>query len=156
LPIILLSTWLLTRVAATPAILGVLTLAGAAFLLYLGWDSLRFSGASGPAPATAGSPLSKGLAVNILNPHPYLFWITLGGPTVLAAARLGVMPPILFVAVFYTCLVGAKIFLTLALDLTRPFLSSRPYVYGVRLIGAAYLILALFFIRGGLARLGTP
>ena len=64
-----------------------LGLAGAAVLLYLGLSTIRGSDGAGPARTEdVRSPLRRAVAVNLLNPHPYAFWLTVGGP-IMGSAR---------------------------------------------------------------------
>ncbi|MEO2240796.1 MAG: LysE family translocator [Euryarchaeota archaeon] len=64
-----------------------LGLAGAIILLYLGLSTLRGSGGAEPArTGSVRSPLRRAIAVNLINPHPYVFWLTVGGP-IMGSAR---------------------------------------------------------------------
>jgi len=49
------------------------------------------------------------VAVNVLSPHPWVFWLTAGGPLLVAAWRRGPAVGIAFVAGFYALLVGSKV-----------------------------------------------
>ena len=87
-------------------VLAGLSLAGAAFVAYLAYDALR------PVPAaaaTARSDLRRGVLVNLLSPHPWLFWITVGGPLLVDAAEDSPAAAVGFVAAFYVLLVGSKV-----------------------------------------------
>ena len=64
-----------------------LGLAGAAVPLHLGLSTIRGSDGTGPARTEdVRYPLRRAVAVNLLNPHPYAFWPTVGGP-VMGSAR---------------------------------------------------------------------
>jgi threonine/homoserine/homoserine lactone efflux protein len=107
LPIVVASWMLLARVAGFDRLLGFVSLAGAAFLLVIAVESWRAE--PGVPGAGSGSPrsLMRGLLANLLNPHPWLFWLTVGAPTLVTA---GDWPnAIAFIASFYLCLVGAKL-----------------------------------------------
>ena len=154
-PIVLVSVVLLTRVTGT-TILGALALAGALLLAYLAWDSLTVAA---PEAAAALEPrrsaLAKGAAVNLLNPHPYLFWLGIGGPTLLGAWQVGAAPAIAFLVAMYACLVGSKMVVAWAVGKGRRLLQSRGYVYLVRALGLALAVFALRFARDGLQHLGV-
>ena len=46
--------------------------------------------------------------MNTLSPHPYVFWVTVGAPALIAAWAEGPLTAAAFLAGFYSCLVGAK------------------------------------------------
>jgi threonine/homoserine/homoserine lactone efflux protein len=87
-----------------------LGIAGGLFLVWLGVEALRDVPApveqatSGTAPA-AGS-LKRGAVVNLLNPHPWVFWIAVGVP-ILGDGTPG--EAALFLVPFYAMLVGSKL-----------------------------------------------
>ena len=154
-PIVVVSVALLTRVTGT-GVLGGLALVGALLLAYLAWDSLTV--AAPEAAAEAGprvSALAKGAAVNLLNPHPYLFWLGIGGPTLLGAWQEGAGPAVAFLAGMYGCLVGSKMVVAWGVGKGRRLLQSRGYVYLVRVLGLALAFFAVRFAREGLEHLGA-
>lgn len=154
-PIVLVSVVLLTRVTGS-AFLGALALGGAALLAYLAWDSLTVAPpAAGAEPARRGSVLARAAAVNLLNPHPYLFWLGIGGPTLLGAWETGAVPAAAFLAAMYVCLVGSKMVVAWGVGQGRRWLRSRGYVYLVRALGLALAFFALRFAREGLELLGV-
>jgi threonine/homoserine/homoserine lactone efflux protein len=61
---------------------------------------------------TQGEPrqeLWRGAMVNALNPHPYLFWATVGGPTLVNGWRASPWHALAFLLSFYLLLVGSKV-----------------------------------------------
>jgi threonine/homoserine/homoserine lactone efflux protein len=50
----------------------------------------------------------RGAAVNALNPHPYLFWATVGGPALVSGWRESPLHALAFLASFYILLIGSK------------------------------------------------
>lgn len=121
LPIILLSLFLLSRLP--PWTLAVVGLAGGLYVVYLGWETIRSAREAAPSlvhsstvdrPSTVDPPsshraLRRGALVNALNPHPYLFWATVGGPTLLAAWSRSPWQGVAFLVGFYATLVGSKV-----------------------------------------------
>jgi threonine/homoserine/homoserine lactone efflux protein len=115
LPIILLSVFVLGLLPSwTLAVVGVV---GGGYVVYLGWETIQSArqaselalyGASAPNASGRGS-LLRGAAVNALNPHPYLFWATVGGPTLLAAFNQSLLHGALFLFGFYVTLIGSKV-----------------------------------------------
>jgi threonine/homoserine/homoserine lactone efflux protein len=96
-------------------LLRLLSLAGGAFLLWLGGSALRqlwrdpgtgaaAAGAPGePARARAGGFWSAAL-VNLLNPNAWIFWSLVGGPILAGALRQGGSSPLAFLGGFYLAL----------------------------------------------------
>lgn len=66
--------------------------------------------------------------VNLLNPAPYLFWITVGGP-LLISAYMADASPLVFIINFYALLIGSKILLASAAGESRGFLTGKTYLY---------------------------
>ncbi len=151
-PIVAVVIVVLSRVDAAP-VLGTVSLLGSCFLAYLAFDSFS---AKAPRLGRHADPrsLKKGFFANLLNPHPYLFWLTIGGPMVLKAASVNAASPVLFIAGHYSCLVGAKILVAFLVERGRSWL-SKGYVYVMRGLAVALAVFAIFFLRDGLRFLGV-
>ena len=148
-PIIALSALLVGRLARFESALGIITLLGAAFLIYLAVESFRVRGVEVTDENAQPRSIRKGFMANLLNPHPYLFWFVIGAPTLLEAWSVGVVAAVLFIIGLYVCLVGSKILIAWLVTRSRGFLKSRGYVYGNRLLGVALVVFALLFVRDG-------
>jgi threonine/homoserine/homoserine lactone efflux protein len=155
LPIILVAVFLLSRLANIHFILGLISICGAAFLVYLGFESISFRGAELSAVSVNPQSLKKGIVANFLNPSPYLFWLSIGAPMVIKAADVSLLAAIFFIAGFYILLVGSKVIVAVLLGRSRQFLKSNRYIYTIRLLGVALLFFALIFLRDGLDYLGV-
>lgn len=127
-PIILLSILL---VGAMPAAVAQgLGIVGGLVVIWLGIETIRGSRhASLAAPSTAPvqRDLLKGILINLVNPHPWLFWLTVGGATTIEMWRRSPLDGIAFVAGFYVTLIGAKISVAAAVALGRKRLDERGY-----------------------------
>ena len=88
LPIILATVLLLRPLVDQSLPLALIHLGGGLYLAWLGFQGVRFRGAELEPTDPAGS-LRRGVIANFLNPSPYLFWLAVGAPTVLAAWREG-------------------------------------------------------------------
>ena len=146
-PIIL--TTLLIFNALPPLFESAITVVGGLYVIYLGVDTVRSArhaqlAAAGPSAEAASVDLWQGALVNILSPHPWLFWIAIGSPTLARAWQAGWPYAVAFLAGFYTLLVGGKIAVAAAAAGGRRFLTGAWYR---RLLWAAGLLLCLF---GGL------
>ena len=133
--VILVALFVFSRFQSTRPVLGLISMAGAGFLFYLGWDSWHIP----PIRLETGSPgaacLGKGIITNFLSPHPYLFWITVGCPMILKAYQVHPLAAGLFLVGFYVSLVGSKIGLAVLVDHSRHFLEGSIYHWSVRLLG---------------------
>lgn len=154
LPIILLSLLVLTRLTNYRTVLGVISIIGGLVVLHLAFETLKIKGFNQRSQDTAPQSLYKGALVNALSPHPYLFWLTVGAPTILKAWSKNPLNAILFVISFLGCLVGAKVILAVLSGKSRHMLSDRVYRYVMRLLGALLVIFAFLLIREGVGLMG--
>ncbi len=150
LPIVAAALFALDRLADADGVLGAISLLGAAFLGYLAYESVTTDLAAHAGPATTPRSLQKGVAVNLLNPHPYLFWLTVGAPIQWHAWATSPVNAAVFLFAMYGCLVGSKMLLALLVGRGRTVLTSRAYVLLVRALGVMLLVFALLFLRDGL------
>ena len=150
-PIILLSVFLLDRVASYREVLGIVSFIGACYVLYLSYESWN----TGPfeVDSTQDRPKSllKGSIVNALNPHPYFFWLTVGGPILLRERGSGWMSPLLFLVCFYVLLIGSKVVLAFIVGRYGRFLRSRYYNSIMRVLGCLLALFALVLFRDAFA-----
>jgi threonine/homoserine/homoserine lactone efflux protein len=154
LPIIVLTLLVLSKLADYHAVLGLVSIAGGFFILSMGYESLRTAGFDLQLRETGAKSLRKGVLTNVLSPHPYLFWIGVGGPTMTKALDTGLLAPAAFIAGFYACLIGSKIVLAVLVGKSRSFFRGRAYVWTMRLLGVALVALALLLFHDGLKLAG--
>ena len=154
-PIILVALLVLSRLSSSDLILGVISILGALFIGYLAYESMKVKGLDfDPTDAKAES-LKKGIIANLLNPHPYVFWLTIGAPQMISAYEVNLIAPVLFISGFYVFLIGSKIMVALIVDKSKSFLKSKAYLYIIRGLGIILLIFALLFIKEGLKYFGV-
>jgi len=156
LPIILITLFLLTKLSNFKMVLGVISFLGGAFILYLSYETIQTKPLQVAYQDAKPQSLKKGAIVNALNPHPYLFWFSVGSPTMLKAQAASSLGAAAFVTSFYLCLVGSKIFLALVVGKSRTFLDGRVYVYTMRALGMLLFLFALLLFRDGLRLIGIP
>lgn len=148
-PIIALALLVLDRLPQWA--MAVVTVAGGLLVIYLGVDALRTARhaqlPSASGEAGSGNELWKGALVNALNPHPYLFWATVGGPTLLAGWRERPALGVAFLAGFYTLLLGSKVIIAWLVGSQRRRLSPQVYRVVLVVLGIALLILGILLIR---------
>ncbi len=154
-PIIILTVYLLSRLSAFDTLLGLLSLAGGLFVFYLGCKNFFAKKVDDDIRNSRPKSLFKGIVVNFLSPHPYLFWLSVGAPIVSRAMAKGWGAHFVFIGSFYLCLVGAKIALAIVTDRSASFLSGRIYICIMRFLGVTLMVLGLFLCRDGFKLLGT-
>ena len=153
-PIILVAVLLMGQLTKFEPVLGIISLLGAGFLLYLAFESLRVRNTGLDEMPVEPRSISKGFMANLLNPHPYLFWFVIGAPKVIEAAEISWMTVVAFIAGLYVCLIGAKILVAFLVGGSRAFLKSRGYIYVNRILGAVLAGFSIFFFRDGMRFLG--
>jgi len=150
IPVVLLCLLLLSRTAQYNTYLGVVSIAGALFILYLSLQSIMFRPVSAALSQNPPASLRKGILVNFLSPHPYLFWLTIGTPILYKAYSVHVIAVAAFILFFYTLMVGTKIALAFLVDTSRTFMTSGVYIWIMRGLGGGLLIFAGIFLRDGI------
>jgi uncharacterized membrane protein YdcZ (DUF606 family) len=80
--------------------------------------------------------------------------MTVGSTTLLNGLKLGPLAVVLFLVPFYLCLVTTKILLAHITDRFKTFMSSRAYIYTLRMLGLMLFIYSLIYARDGLMLLG--
>ncbi|NMC33570.1 MAG: LysE family transporter [Veillonellaceae bacterium] len=149
IPIIFLSVALLAGMSGYQNLLGLISLAGGLFLLHMAYASFSPGRIETPPAATALGSLFKGALVNALSPHPYLFWIMVGGPIILNARTQGWDNVLCFVAGFYLALIGSKIGLALLVNRSRRFLQGKAYLVLMKIMGTVLLLFAFLLLNEG-------
>jgi threonine/homoserine/homoserine lactone efflux protein len=154
LPIILISIFILEELANFRTILGVISIIGGLFVAYLAYESFQTSRFRIDIQDAEPRSLRKAIVVNVLNPHPYLFWFSLGAPTILKEWKENPFTAIAFITGFYACLVGSKIFTAAFVSKTRQSFISKVYTYLMRVLGILLLLFAFLLFRDGINLLG--
>jgi threonine/homoserine/homoserine lactone efflux protein len=91
----------------------VLRIVGGFFILYLAWDAYKTS-KKPMDPTLSVSPLYnqratflKGVTMNLLNPNVYIFWATIGVPTILTGWQTSPLKGMAFGLGFYGTMIPA-------------------------------------------------
>ena len=138
-PMVLAALFLLERLPE--GFLRYVSLLGGLFVLYLAWGLGRrwraaggeVSGGEGYGGASAARPYGdeaearpagvfwRAAAMNLLNPGPYMFWMLVLGPLLLAALRQSLLLGLVFLLGFYGALIGGMLGLAALFHLARRF-----------------------------------
>ena len=150
LPIIILTLLILSKLSNFHNILGLISLTGGLFILFMGYKSLRTKGVKINLDEIKPKSLTKGVLANALSPHPYLFWFTVGAPTMTKAMLQNISAPLAFIISFYAFLVGSKIVLAILIGKSKSLLSGNMYIFTMRFLGLVLCVLAIVLFRDGL------
>ena len=155
LPIVVGALLLVSRLAEFETALGVVSLLGGCFVVYLGIESLRAQGIDTTEDPARPRSLLRGVITNALSPHPYLCWLAVGAPTTVKAYDGGGSTrAVCFVGGFYLLLIGSKLLLAVLAGRARPLLRGHAYVCTMRVLGVALLVFAALLLRDGFRLLG--
>lgn len=153
MPILAASIWAVHLLARSGPVLGILSLAGGLYLVFLAWETMCAPSVEAEIDSPAPRSLAKAVLVNILSPHPYLFWGTVGAPLVLDLHRKQPAAAWVFVIVFYVLLVGSKVLITLAVGRSRHLLTGKAYRCVMLSLGVVLAVFAVLLLWGGVSRL---
>lgn len=149
LPIILAVLFVLSHLTSSDLFIGIIAFFGASYLIYSGIESFKIKNDSLELNIEKTDALKKGVIVNFGNPHPYLFWLSIGGPIIFKSLSIHIWATILFIAGFYLLLVGSKVIVALIVEKSKYFINSKYYFSIVRALGIAQIIFGLTFIKVG-------
>jgi len=129
----------------TEGVLQGIGIVGGLVVLWIGIQTLRAS--FQPAPdardpsmeSSVGQDLWQGAAVNLLNPHAWLFWIAVGGPIVARAWPESPLRACGFFMLFEAFIVGSKAALAWVAARARHRVQGRAYSWTLRILGVALL-----------------
>ena len=155
LPIALFVLFTLSNLAGHGLIIGIISLFGACYLIYLGIKNLRIKTDVFEVESAEEDGLKRGVIVNLLNPNPYLFWLSIGSPMLFKSLNLHASAAVLFMLGFYSLFVGSNIGIALIVEKSKLFIESKFHLYVVRALGIALILFALIFVRDSLELIGT-
>lgn len=122
IPIILLMLVVLQTLP--PIFEPLLNIVGGLAVFYIAYATYR--GLQNPAPksetvsqSVGRQTILKGMAVNFLNPGPYIYWGTITGPLLLEALKNSVADGALFMVTFYGVFMGLMAVFVLIFDRLR-------------------------------------
>lgn len=150
LPIVLFVLYVLSHLTSYDFIIGIIAFFGASYLIYSGIESLKIKKDSIELNIEKEDALKKGIIVNFGNPHPYVFWFSIGGPIIFKSLNTHISATILFILGFYSFLVGSKVVVTLIVEKSKSFINSKCYFSIIRTLGIAQIVFGLAFVKMGL------
>ncbi len=154
-PIIVVALGLAAKLAKLHLWLGVISITGAVFVLYLAWESLGPLGETARASAERPGSWFKGIVTNLSNPHPWFFWLTVGAAVLAEAVARSWLEAAVFLFGFYLLLVGSKVAVALLAGRSRSLLADRTYRVAMRVLAVMLAVFALLLLRDGLEQLAV-
>jgi threonine/homoserine/homoserine lactone efflux protein len=152
-PIILVGLLVMGKLASQDPLLGGISLVGAGLILFLARGVWLAKPPEGNHLRTvAPRSILKGLSVNLLSPNPWLFWVSIGVPTLLRAGTAS--GAIAFLVGFYPCLVGGKLGIALLIGRYRTAIRPSLYRTVMRLLALLLALFAVLLLRDGAGLLG--
>ena len=148
-PIVAFMLLLFSRLPNMDEVLGYISVCGGFYVIWLGIESLRTRSVETPAGGEGANSIRKAMAINLLNPHVYVFWGSVGAPTVLRATESGTWAAAGFVAGFYVTLCGAKMILAMLVNRSRSLLQGAGYRHTLQALGVVLLGFGVWLIREG-------
>ena len=159
-PIIVLVVLILTQLP--PLAMMIMRIIGGVFILYLGVMAWRSLGQLEERPSTTATTPSpppakqqsvwQAAVMNLLNPNPYLFWGTVGGPILLAGWGESGRHAALFLIGMYIMLVGGLALLILFFGTVGAFSPRARWWLGT-LSAVALLLFGSYQLIGGAVQL---
>lgn len=150
LPIIVATLLILSQLADSKPILGIISLLGAAFLWRMGWHNLRTHSLEIQASTATAPSILKGIMANFLSPNPYLFWMTVGGAYLSRTVQHGTTASMVFLVVFYICLIGTKAGVAILTAKAKGFASQPALLNTFRILGLLLCGMGLELLWEGL------
>ena len=137
-----------------------LSLGGGLFVIYLGLETIRESRHAmldlNPTAQPESRDLLRGAIVNILSPHPWLFWIGIGGPTLVRAGRAGWVGALAFLIGFFSLLIGVKMLAAFLASSGRKWLTGTWYARALVGSGALIVVLGVLLAFQGIKQMLNP
>jgi threonine/homoserine/homoserine lactone efflux protein len=154
-PIILVTLALASKLAEFRPLLGIVSMAGGAFVLYLAWESINPARQTAEALAERPRSWLKCNVTNLLNPHPWIFWLTVGAAILAKAMAQGWLVAAAFLFGFYLLLVGSKVGVALMAGRSRNLLAGRGYRVVMCVLAVLLGLFAILLFREGLRHLAV-
>jgi|GEM_PF-2738618 len=144
---VLSAVFILGILPRTNAVFRIIDVAGALFLLYMAYTAFTYK-PSLVLPSAERRGVLLGMVGNLLNPSAYLFWLTVGGPIMLAARNSGSsLGEVGFASGFLLAVTAVNIFVALLAGKIRSYMDSVYYKYVLGALGLVLVVFACLFLK---------
>lgn len=148
--IILFAVIVLSTFEGYGAILGIVSVFGACYLIYLGLENIKTKIKTYEVSTMKREAFKRAVITNFLNPHAYLFWLFVGGPIILKNIETDTSAIAFFLLGFYFFLIGSKMSIALIVDKSKQFIKSTYYSRIVQILGIILILFAVNILIAGL------
>ena len=139
--IIPLSLLLFSKLSPINLYMEIISLIGAIYLSYLGYQLIR-SPQTDIYKKNEAASLKKGILANFVSPYAYLFWFTVGTPLLIQFFTVSAVHAILFIIFYYLLLIGSKIFIAYLAEKSKKFFNQVYFTYILKFLGCMYIFFA--------------
>jgi len=153
--ILVLTLVVLSNLAKYTVIIGMVSILGACYLIFLAMGNLRAKTAVLEAKVMKREALKRAVVTNFLNPHVYVFWISVGAPIILRGLTAHVSASVLFLFGLYVLIVSSEASIAYAVDRSKALIRGDYYSYIVRALGIVLILFALVLLSEGLSILSS-
>jgi len=148
--IILFAVFALSTLQGYGVILGIISVFGACYLVYLGLENIRMRTKAHEVSIMKRDAFKRGIITNFLNPHTYLFWLLVGGPIIIRNIETNASTISFFLIGFYCLLIGSEMSIALTVDKSKQFIKSTYHSRIIQLLGIILIIFAVSILIDGL------
>jgi threonine/homoserine/homoserine lactone efflux protein len=148
--IVVFTLLVLSTLAEHDLVIGLISMFGVCYLIYIGLQNLRDKNSRFEVVIERREAFKRAIITNLLNPHTYLFWLSVGAPLMLETLEIDASATIFFLLGFYTFLMGTMIFVALIVERSKSVIKSKHYSHVVRLLGIILILFALTILIDGL------
>ncbi len=135
----------------------LLAVVGGAYVVWLGVSAVRepLDGVDPRAAGEQAAPRSlwRGALVNMLSPHPWLFWVGVGAPVLVEAWREAPAFGVIFLTGFYLLLIGSKVVLAGLCGGGRRWLPPSAIGWAHRMAGGLLVVAGIALVAEFAGRL---
>jgi threonine/homoserine/homoserine lactone efflux protein len=144
IPLIMLIMLVLKHIKNIEFLLGIISAVGSIFLFYLGYRDFKSDNLKFQTGNMESNSFRKGILTNLLNPHPYVFWLFVGVPFMIKGNSV---ERVAFVTSFLSGIVGSKICLTLIAEKSKSFIENKYYVMMIKSLGLILIFFGLILLK---------
>lgn len=148
--IIPLSLLFFLKLVPVNSILIIISLIGAVYLFYLGYQLIQSPNTNLYLKDEAAS-FKKGILVNFVSPYAYLFWFTVGTPLLIQFFSINIVSALIFICCYYLLLIGSKVLIAYTIEKSKLLISNSFFSYILKFFGFIYIFFAVLFLKQALS-----
>ena len=154
IPIIIVVLFVLSKIAQSNIVIGIISLLGFGYLAYLSYISIKLKEVKSSSENVKPQSLKKGVITNFLNPAVYLFWSTLGAAMISKAIQIAPIMPLVYLVLSYSVFICGNVLIAYLVGKFRNLLQSKMYIWIIKVTGLLLGLFSISFLIRGLNLLG--